>query len=72
MWMTRRVWAMFPCGWLQDGEFVVGLFDELLLVFWVWEDTRVLGQVDDLIGAEAADQKRVKDDLGAEAFEAML
>ena len=32
----------------------------------------VLGQEDDLVGAQALDEQRVEDDCGPETFEAML
>jgi hypothetical protein len=69
MWMTRR------CGrsylWrFQDGELVVG--PSISVSFWIRNDARVPSHVDDLVGLQTADQKRVVMISRAETFEAML
>ena len=59
-------------GLLQNLEIVFGLFNEVFLVLVVLNDSGVLGERDDLAGAETAHQERVADDAGTECLHAVL
>jgi len=55
----------------QELEVVVRFLDQVFAVFFVRNDPRVLREGDNLIGAEAVDEKRVEEDGRTKIFEAI-